>query len=148
MKSQSRKAHRGKRRPAQVRVTFERKRLDAARVVFERAGSRAGTRGDDAALAVFTVGLGVLSGHYNERLAERLPDVHLRAFGPDGPNQFREAARVLHAAMTMHELALALLDGGASDWTMVGVRARVQGPLEVGVRFAEATVFGKRGVGQ
>lgn len=78
---------------------FEHERLDAARYVLKNAGSPAETDAH-AALAVFTVGLGVLSGHYNELLAERLRDAHLQAFGPEGPTRFRDA-----------ELAAALLDG-------------------------------------
>lgn len=102
---------REKRRPAQVRVTFERVHIDAARRVLEKTGSPAAAVDVDAALATFAIGLGVLSGHYNELLATRLREVHLRAFGPEGPTRFREAAMALHGSATMPEIATALLHG-------------------------------------
>ena len=62
-------------------------------------------------MAVFTVGLGVLSGEYAEFLAARLHEVHLRAFGPEGPKRFREAAMALHGSASLPDIATALLDG-------------------------------------
>ena len=104
-------ANREKRRPAQVRVAFDRAHIDAARRTLEKTGSPAAQSDGEAAMAVFTVGLGVLSGHYNEFLATRLREVHMRAFGPDGPRKFREAARALHGSANLPEIAAALLDG-------------------------------------
>ena len=105
------KTRREKRRSARVRIAFDRTHIDVARRALEKSGSPAGAGDDDAALAVFTIGLGVLTGHYNELLATRLREVHLRAFGPDGPARFREAAMALHGSATMPEIAAALLDG-------------------------------------
>ena len=110
----SRKSKRERRRADQVRVAFERAHLEAARLVLEQAGVPAGQRDEAAALAVFTVGLGMLSGHYTELLATRLREAHVLAFGPDGPARFREAAMNLHVGATMPELAAELLDGGAA----------------------------------
>ena len=105
------KAKREKRRAAQVRVTFDRAHIDAARRMLEKSGSPAAGVDVDAALATFAIGLGVLSGHYNELLATRLREVHLQAFGPEGPTRFREAAMALHGSATMPEIASALLHG-------------------------------------
>ena len=108
----TRNTNREKRRPAQVHVAFDRAHIDAARRTLETTGSPAAGSDGDAAMAVFTVGLGVLSGHYNEFLATTLHDVHMRAFGPDGPTRFREAAMALHGSAKLPEFAAALLDGG------------------------------------
>ena len=110
----SRKSKRERRRTDQVRVAFERAHLDAARLVLEQAGVATGERNEAAALALFTIGLGMLSGHYTELLAKRLREAHVLAFGPDGPARFREAAMNLHVGATMPELAAELLDGGAA----------------------------------
>lgn len=110
MKSRKRKSERG--RPAQVRVAFERRHLDAARRVLEQAGAPP-IGDDDAAMALFTIGLGVLSGHYNGLLATRLREVHMRAFGADRPARFREAAIALHGPAAMAEIATAVFEGAA-----------------------------------
>lgn len=111
MKSQSRKGHRETGRPARVRVALECDVLEVARGMLANAGSPAESD-SDTVVALFTIGLGVLSGHCNEFLATKLRNAHLKAFGPDGPARFREAALELHGAMTMPELGTALLDGG------------------------------------
>lgn len=103
------KAKREKRRA--VPVTFDRAHIDSARRMLENSGSPAAARDVDTALATFTIGLGILSGHYNELLATRLREVHLRAFGPEGPTRFREAALALHGSATTPEIASALLHG-------------------------------------
>ena len=107
------KTKREKRRPARVRIAFDRTHIDVARRALEKSGPPAGAGDDDAALAVFAIGLGVLTGQYNELLATRLREVHLKAFGPDGPARFREAAFALHGSATMPEIAAALLDGAS-----------------------------------
>ena len=112
---------RERRRPAQVRVTFERCHLDVARRMLEQAGSPETIGDDDAAMALFTIGLGVLSGHYNELLATQLREVHTRAFGADGPARFHEAALALHGPATMAEIAAATLEAplGTSEKPVV-----------------------------
>ena len=93
-----------------MRIAFDRTHLDVARRLLEQAGSPAPIGDDEAALAVFTIGLGVLSGHYNELLATQLREVHVRAFGADGPARFHEAALALHGPATMAGIAGAMLD--------------------------------------
>ena len=107
--------HHTRRRPAQVRVTFEQRHLDVARHMLEQAGSREPIGDDDAAIALFTIGLGVLSGHYNELLSKHLREVHVRAFGADGPARFHEAAAALHGPATMAEIASAMLGTSAKS---------------------------------
>ena len=101
------------RRPRQVRVAFDPTHIDVARRMLEQAGSPQPIGDDDAAIALFTIGLGMLSGHYNELLATQLRDVHTRAFGVDGPERFHEAALALHGSTTMAKIATGLLDGAA-----------------------------------
>ena len=84
-----------------------------------------GERQEDVVLAVFAIGLGVLSGHYNELLATRLHEARVQAFGPDGPARFKDAALSLHTGTTMQELAAALLDGGPAP-TPHGVSKTLQ----------------------
>lgn len=106
-----RKANHGRRQPAQVQVAFERAHIDADRRTLQMSGSQAAASDAEAAMAVFTAGLGVLSGEYAEILAARLHDVQLRAFGPEGPRRFREAAMALHVSASLPDIATALLDG-------------------------------------
>lgn len=106
----SSKSKRERRGQGPVRVMFEREHLDVARQALEQAGVSPGGRDQDAALSVFAIGLGVLTGHYNEVLATSLRDAHIEAFGPEGPALFKEAAMRLHVATTMSGLASALLE--------------------------------------
>ena len=106
----TRKSNHGRRRPAQVWVAFERADIDAARRTLRMSGAQASASDAEAARAVFAVGLGVLSGEYAEILAARIHELHVEAFGADGPSRFREAAMALHESLP--DIATALLVDG------------------------------------
>ena len=106
----SRKSRARGRQPKQVRIAFKQEHVDVAREALEQAGVPTEDRHEAAAL-VFAMGLGVLTGHYNEVLATKLREAHIEAFGPEGPARFKTAALRLHVTTTMSELASSLLEG-------------------------------------
>ena len=99
-----------RRRSKTVRIPFEKGHVEVAQLVLERAGSPAAQSTEAAVTAVFTIGLGVLSGHYNEFLAGKLQAGVVGAFGPDGPARLCEALKQMHGEATMPEIARALLE--------------------------------------
>ena len=107
---QKRTTKRERRQSKTIRIPFEKGHVEVAQLVLEQAGSPSAENAETAVKAVFAIGLGVLSGHYNEFLAGRLQAGVVGAFGPDGPARLCETLKRLHGDATMPEIARALLD--------------------------------------